>query len=87
MTDHTPDPVARVNALLRQAVDTLTDAVVAARDMIPMSPLGDPAKTCACGGRGIVLDSRVRPDGSWRRRYRCSKCEERWTTCEVRVQL
>jgi hypothetical protein len=40
---------------------------------------------CQCGGFTEVNDSRPRMDGGIRRRRRCVKCGERFTTMEVRV--
>ena len=39
-----------------------------------------------CSGRGMIVDTRTA--SSWtRRRYRCVKCGERWSTAEVKLEL
>jgi hypothetical protein len=46
--------------------------------------MNDRAMPCpACGGASRVLDSRPTPDQGHRRRRRCAKCGERFTTYEI----
>lgn len=41
------------------------------------------SRYCAnCNIRGTVYETRNRPGGSTRRRYKCIKCGERWSTVE-----
>lgn len=43
----------------------------------------DDLKKCDCGGKVEVIDSRLREDGSIRRRRECPDCHCRFTTIEV----
>ena len=43
-------------------------------------------QTCACGAKAFVLNSRVKPEGVYRRRQ-CTRCRARFSTMEVSLEI